>query len=147
MTFVRASFCLAVAFFAGCESASGPPVAISEVRVLAPMPGSTAGVAYLTVTNDGPDAVTIRNIRSPQFDRIEIHETAIDDQGVSRMRQLQSVVVDPGETLQFAEGGKHLMMMGAQPDTRAGSPVTLEIEHSLGLLIVTATLQNRVPSE
>jgi copper(I)-binding protein len=147
MTRTGALAILAVFFCWACGTESGPPVAVSEVRVLAPVPGSTAGVAYFAVSNNDKEKITINGVRSPQFERIEIHETGIDDQGVSRMRRLQGVDVAAGETVRFAEGGKHLMLIGARPDTRAGSPVSLEIEHSKGIVIVSATLQDRIPAE
>ncbi len=138
---------LAILSLAACGRDAGPPVEVSDVRALAPLPGSAAGVAYLTVTNNGPERITIRRVRSPQFERIEMHETVIDDAGVSSMKRLSGVDVDAGARIHFSEGGKHLMLLVARPDTRAGSLVSLEIEHSLGLLIVSATLQDRMPSE
>jgi len=138
---------LGVLALTACGPDQGPPVVVSEVRVLAPLPGSTAGVAYFIVTNNGSRAVSITGVRSPQFDRIEIHETYTDDADVSRMRPLQSVDIAPGENVRFVEGGKHLMLMGARPDTHAGSLVSLEIEMSDGLVIVSATLRDRMPAE
>lgn len=147
MTGRRMLTALAILSIAACGRDGGPPVEVSDIRALAPLPGSGTGVAYLTVTNNGSERITIQGMRSPQFDRIEMHETVIDDAGVSRMNRLSAVDVDAGATIRFSEGGKHLMLLGPHPDTRAGSPVSLEVEHSLGLLIVSATLQDRIPSE
>lgn len=135
-----------LSLLAGCGGESGPPVVISDVRIFAPLPGSAAGVAYLTVTNNGAETISIVNTSSPQFDRVEMHETVLED-GVSRMHRLESVVVPTGESVSFAAGGKHLMLMGAKQGANAGSPVTLEITHDGGLLIVSATMQTRLPGE
>ena len=137
---------VALLFVAACTRDSGPAVVVADVRVLAPVAGSMAGVAYLTITNNGNAPISITNIRSPQFERVEIHETTIDDQGISRMRQRARVEIAADDVISFESGGLHLMLIGARPDTRSGSPITLEVEHDGGLLIVSATMQNLLPS-
>ena len=114
--------------------------------MLAPLPGSAAGVAYMAVENRSDAAVTIHGARSPQFDRVEMHETLVED-GVMKMRPIRELVVDAGDTVIFEQGGKHFMLMGARPDVAVGTSVTLEITHDGGLLVVAATLQSRIPTE
>lgn len=130
-----------------CQRDPGPAIAITDVRIIAPMPGSSAGVAYMTIANNSDTTIVISGVRSPQFDRVEMHETSVDEQGVSRMKQLEQVEIHADESGEFRAGGKHLMLMDANPDTTAGSPVTLEIEYSGGLLLVSATLQSRLPAK
>ena len=108
-----------------CEHETAPPIVLSDLRILAPLPGSPAGVVYLTIWNNGSVPITINN-------------------GVSRMHKLDTVDVAASDAIRFTEGGKHLMLMNARPDARVGSAVTLEIEHTNGLLIASSTLQNRV---
>jgi copper(I)-binding protein len=129
-----------------CERESGPPIVISDVRILAPVPGSTTGVAYMTIANNSDQPITVLGAGSPQFERVEMHETKIED-GVSRMRPLSEVRI-PGRNIEkFEAGGKHMMLFGALPDTNPDSQVTLEIRHDGGLLLVAATMQNRFPAE
>ena len=52
-------------------------------------------------------------VTSPEFGKVELHETTVED-GVARMRPLDSLVVPPGETVVLERGGKHLMLMRAQ---------------------------------
>jgi copper(I)-binding protein len=131
---------------AACTEVVGPPVAITDVRILAPMPGSSAGVAYFRIENRSDATITINRIESPQFEDVQMHETTIED-GVSRMRPVQSVSVDPSSSLAFVPGGKHVMLMRPSINTGPGSLVELEIHSDSGLLIVNATMQNRLPSE
>lgn len=143
--FVAATFMAAI--LSACQQDAGPAVEIRDVRIIAPMPGSDAGVAYMTIANNGNTPIEISGVRSPQFERVEMHETKVDDQGISRMNRLARVAIPPGESAEFRAGGKHLMLMGARPDTAAGSPVTLEFDYNDGLLLVSATLQSRLPSD
>jgi len=145
MRFMPLLFSLLIVLGA-CEQEQGPPVVISDIRILAPMPGSTMGVAYLSIANQGEETITVNAVSSPQFDKVEMHETTITD-GVSKMRRLEQVQIQCGTTAVFEAGGKHLMLIGATPDTAPGSPVTLEINHNNGLLIVSATMQARLPAE
>jgi copper(I)-binding protein len=64
------------------------------------------------------------------------------------MQALPAVIIEPGSSLEFAAGGKHLMLMQPTADTAAGANITLEIHYdSGGLLIVSATMQKRTPTE
>ena len=138
---------LLLAGLGACQLDAESPVVISDVQILAPIPGSSAGVSYMTISNNGDASILISAFRSSQFDRIEMHETHIDAEGISRMNQLGHVEIPADGATEFIAGGKHLMLMGAKPDAKAGSPVTLEIEYNEGLLLVSATLQSRVPTE
>jgi copper(I)-binding protein len=138
---------LLLAGLGACQPHVEPPVVISDVRILAPIPGSSTGVAYMTISNHGNAPIRISGIRSPQFERIEMHETRIDAEGLSRMNQLGHVEIPADGTTEFIAGGKHLMLMGAKPDAKAESPVTLEIEYNEGLLVVSAPLQRRRSTE
>ena len=129
-----------------CAGESGPPIVISQVRIFAPIPGSTTGVAYMMITNSADQPVTISSASSPQFDSVAMHETTIVD-GVSRMRPLENVRLNAGDVVEFKSGGKHFMLSGPRRGTAPGLPVTIEIQHDNGLLIVSATMQTRMPAE
>ena len=129
-----------------CSADEGPAISVSGVRVLAPLPGSSIGVAYLTIDNNSGRPITINDVRSPQFASVEMHETTQED-GVSAMRMLQQIVVEDGGTVQLREGGLHLMLKDAMPGAGPGAPVSLEISHDQGLLIVSAVMQARLPAE
>jgi copper(I)-binding protein len=110
------------------------------------MPGSRAGVAYFTIENRGDTAITINRIHSPQYDDVQMHETIIED-GVSRMRPLNSFQVAPTSSVEFMPGGKHLMLMMPSTTLSTGSSVTLEIQYDTGLLIINSVLQDRIPAQ
>ena len=142
----RAGLLAAVACFglAACETDTGPPLELTGIRLLAPVPGTRVGVGYLTLTNHSAEPVEITGAASPQFDRIEIHESVIEDD-MATMRALDSLLVLPGESVVLQQGGKHLMLVGPGPDVAPGTLVTIEIRYGESLLIVSATLQDRIP--
>ncbi len=140
------SLLLSALLLGACAEEHGPAVSVTDVRILAPMPGSSAGVAYFKVENRGDAEITITAIDSPQFEDVQMHETTIED-GVSRMRQIESVHVGASSSTDFVPGGKHLMLMQPSTNVLPGSLVELEFHYDSGLLIVNATMQSRLPTQ
>jgi len=138
---------VASATASACAPDSGPPLAVSDVRLFAPLPGSHAAVGYLSLHNQSDAPLTIDNISSASFGKVQMHETIIRD-GVASMQSLPSVIIEPGSSVHFTAGGKHLMLMQPTADTPAGSDVMLEIQYdSGGMLLISATMQSRLPAE
>ena len=126
-----------------CSQPAGPPLTISNVVVLEPVPGMSIAAGYLVLENNSDQRITIEKITSPQFARIEMHETVIRDD-VARMVSLSSLVVERQSNIVFEPGGKHLMLFASSSDITPGLPVTIEFHHDLrGLLIVATTVSSR----
>jgi copper(I)-binding protein len=100
----------------------------------------------MTITNNSDRLITIGSVRSPQFDRVEMHETILED-GVSSMRSLSAVEVAPGAAVDFKPGGKHLMLMGTGPETGPGASVDIELAYDDGLMLVSATMLDRLQAD
>ncbi len=91
--------------------------------------------AYLTLTNAGDEALTITAVTSPQFDSVDLHESRVEN-GVARMRPLQSLVLAAGATERLEPGARHLMLHGRRDD--AGADVTLQFWSGETLLLAVA---------
>ena len=79
------------------------------VRAMPPFQPNTA--AYLTLINRGDDAVAIVGASADVAEKVELHTTRKVD-GLMRMEQLQALAVAPGERVELAPGGTHLMLLG-----------------------------------
>jgi hypothetical protein len=101
--------------------------------------------------------VTLRRVTSPEFARVEMHTTLIDD-GLARMMALDSLTIAERSGLTFAPGGPHLMLMEPVSALSVGDVVTLEFhfdydeeyaadeqgpQNGNGFLAVRAPLQSR----
>ena len=109
---------LVVVTLAAC-SAGGPPLTASDIDLRPPLPGTQMGAGYLTLTNNTGDPITITRVTSPQYSAVEMHESVVED-GIAKMRPLDSVTVPPHGSVRFEPGAKHLMLMkpsGAQDGT------------------------------
>ncbi|KSV75971.1 hypothetical protein N185_16115 [Sinorhizobium sp. GW3] len=75
-----------------------------------PMVAPVAG-GYVTITNRGKTPDTFLGGSSPVASKVEIHRSTIQN-GVASMRPLSAgVTINPGETVEFAPGGTHLMFI------------------------------------
>ena len=61
-----------------------------------------------------------------EFEDVSLHLTEKVD-GMSSMREIDSHVLQPGETLQMEPGGYHLMLMGPLTNMAPGIIVNLDV--------------------
>ncbi len=92
--------------------------------------GGTAGVAYLTLTAHGQGDRLI-GASTPVADMAELHQSS-EDRGVTRMRPVDGLALDPGKPIILAPGGVHLMLMGLKQPLKQGTSflLTLTFEHA-----------------
>jgi copper(I)-binding protein len=115
---------IALALLAAC-GAPQPPLVATDVDITKPMPGRQMSAGYFVLTNNTDEAIVIDAVTSPQFGAVEIHETTLED-GISRMRRIEELVVPAHGSVTLERGGKHLMLMRAQG---ASETITLQLLH------------------
>ena len=106
---LKASACIVMAMLVAC-GAPQPPLVASDVEITRPMPGRNMSAGFLVLTNNTDTDNRITAATSPQFGAVEIHETTIEE-GVSRMRELEVLLVPAAGSVTLERGGKHLMLM------------------------------------
>lgn len=134
-----------------CGTEEPSSLSVSEVTAYAPLPSQPAGVAYLSLQNSMPTAVTLRRVSSPEFANVEMHTTLMDT-GMARMTQLDLLTVAGRSVVIFAPGGPHLMLIKPVEGLELGDEVTLEFHYEYegdvnstgpGLLTVRTPLLSR----
>ncbi len=103
-------------------------IADAWIKNLPPSVPMRAG--YMTIHNPGETAVTIQSIRSDAFASIEIHRSVMQD-GMMRMDPVAALSIAPGESVQLAPGGYHLMMQPLQA-TRPGQEIEIVLQFDDG---------------
>lgn len=102
----------------------------SPLRIEAPwmraLPGSVPAGGYFILHNDGKTQVTLTGAQSSACGMLMLHLSE-NQGGMSSMRHVDSIDVAPGGTLEFKQGGYHLMCMQPGPAIKPGAsvPVTL----------------------
>ena len=102
-------------------------------------PAGRTGAVFLTIEDHGaPDRLIA--VQSPAAQAASVHETSMDG-GVMKMRSVAAVALAPGQTVTFAPGGLHIMLMQLNRDLAEGDkvPVTLTFERA-GKIVVDATV-------
>ncbi|GAB2892856.1 copper chaperone PCu(A)C [Microbulbifer echini] len=102
-------------------------------------PGAPMSAAYLSLHNTGEQLLQLTAVELPGIDggSVNLHTTGLED-GISRMRPLDKLVIAPGEQLQMTPGGVHLMIHGVR--LHAGVSLPLRLLFSDG-----TSLQVQVP--
>lgn len=111
------------------------PLVATNIIVSRPLPGTTMSAGYLTLTNNTTQAIKITRISSPEFESVEMHESVLED-GMARMYALGDLMILPGRTVEFARGGKHLMLMRPLDDIAS---VTLEFYAGKAMILSVNT--------
>jgi periplasmic copper chaperone A len=92
--------------------------------------GADSGAAYMTVMNTGAKPERLNCVSSEAADKCQIHQMSMDN-GVMKMREMEGgVEIKPGETVTFAPGGYHVMLVGLKAPLVQGKSVaaTLKID-------------------
>ena len=99
------------------------------IRAMPPGMKMTAGFGRLH--NAGSEAIELTTFTSLQFGDVSLHRTELVD-GVSRMREVPSLIIAPGESVALEPGGYHLMLMMPAGPLEQGQAVTIQMNTSAG---------------
>lgn len=93
----------------GCSRPGG--IAIEDAYVRDPTPPRNVAAGYFTGQNRGTTMGRLVAAHTTAAERVEIH-THEHDGDMMRMRRLDALDLPPGETVELAPGGLHLMLFG-----------------------------------
>ena len=117
--------CLATA----CAAAEQPGQTAPRIEITQPWARATPGTShigavYLTIRSAAADRLVAAS--TPVAARAELHESAMAGM-VMKMRPLAAVAIPAGQSVAFAPGGMHIMLVGLKAPLRAGQsfPLTL----------------------
>lgn len=116
----------------GCQQKKQLQVTGGWVRLSAVRENPAA--AYFTL-HGGPKNETLISVTSPVVIRAEMHESMNHD-GMMSMAPLKTVPVPAGSTVDFAPGGKHVMLWYVNPGVKPGWTMDLRYTFADGTIIV-----------
>jgi copper(I)-binding protein len=136
--------CAAVGTFAAAaaaQSAAAPTVSGAWAR--ATPPGVDTGAVYLTIVN-GAARDTLVAAHSDAARLVELHGST-QTNGVLEMRKIERRELVPGETLQLAPLGAHLMLIGLAAPLAPGRNivVTLVFEQAGSIEVTVPVIDAR----
>ncbi|HXV41383.1 MAG TPA: copper chaperone PCu(A)C [Steroidobacteraceae bacterium] len=89
-------------------------------------PGATMGVVYFKLHNGSQKSDRLLKLTTPVAASASVHRTEIVED-MARMREVSVLHVAPGEKLEFAPGGLHVMLMGLKRPLKEGQVFELEL--------------------
>jgi copper(I)-binding protein len=92
----------------GAAHAEGK-LGVYDAWIRAAPPDSRLLAGYATLKNTGDAPIKVLTVQTDAFRQSSIHETVVD-RGVSRMRELPRLDLDPGASIEMKPGGRHLML-------------------------------------
>jgi copper(I)-binding protein len=136
---MRIFFLIPLLLLAACSQEALPPLVASDIEILEPMPGTNMSAGYMALTNNSDSSIRLTSASSPNFASVELHETSIED-GISRMRPVDELVIEPGQTISLQRGGMH-MMLRAPTDNVESVTLMLHSDDTILLSITTTILK------
>lgn len=122
------------------DTATGLTVADAWIKA---SPRNMTG-AFAKITNTTDETITIAGATSTASKRVELHTTEIDPiTGTSAMKLKDGgFTIDPGQTLELAPGGNHIMLMDMSCALVAGTTAVITIETSAGEIELDAPVRD-----
>ena len=101
--------------------------------------------AYLVIRNPGEQDDALVAVDAAMADTVEIHSVTMDD-GVMRMRPVDSVAIPAGGEAVLEPGGYHIMLIGIRDALAEGDSVPLTLRFRSGATVdVTAPVRRSPP--
>ncbi len=94
-------------------------LAVSDGYIKMPPAGAVMAAGFVSIKNGTRENMIMMGAEVDGFGLVEIHETTMED-GIMRMRPRPGLQVSAGESVAFAPGGLHLMLMQRQKDLHPG---------------------------
>ncbi|HCG78460.1 MAG TPA: copper chaperone PCu(A)C [Oceanospirillales bacterium] len=129
MKFCLKRVCGSVLLTVASFSATAESVLVHDPYVREPVPGRSMSAAFMTLTNTSDQAQRLVSVSAPWASSIEIH-THLHENGVMKMRQIESLEVPAGESVTLEPGGLHLMLFGLKTPLKSELPMTFCFDNS-----------------
>lgn len=96
--------------------------------LFAPRRPGDLGVVYGSLENTTTTPIVLTGARSPDYADVSLHET-VQSGAIAGMRPVASLTIAPGERLELAPGGHHVMLHGR---LRPPGPLVLHLDRADG---------------
>lgn len=118
------SLCLSL-LLSALPAVASDAVNISQAWARASAPGQTVGAAYMHLQSSRD--MTLIKVESPAADSVEIHSMTMNN-GVMKMRMLESLPLKAGKLEKLEPGGFHLMLFDLKKPLKVGEKIDLTLQ-------------------
>jgi copper(I)-binding protein len=142
---VRSRYAGAILGVALCAAQVAATERITVENAWVPLVPATIKVhaAYMTIVNPGTEDQFIVGVESPDYARVELHASSVEN-GIVRMRHLDQIAVPAGKPATLEPGGMHLMLIGPKRTFAVGDNVRIVFRLQSGQPVeVSAVVRRR----
>ncbi len=109
-------------------------------------PVAKTGAVYMSVRNNGSEGDSLIGIATAAAESAEIHATK-EEGGLTVMRHVGTVPIEPGGSVRLAPGGMHVMLVGLKAPLATGKsfPVVLTFAKA-GAVEIWVEVSGREPT-
>lgn len=93
-------------------------------------PTAKTAAIYMVLMNHGTETDVLQSVSTSAADKATAHQTT-EENGVMKMREVEGLEVKPHETVTFAPGGYHVMLVGLKAPLKAGDSFSLVLSFKL----------------
>ena len=111
---------------------------ISKQLIRATPPHAKNSAAFFTMTNNADKSINLIAVSSDIAEKVQIH-TNINEDGMMKMRQVESIMIDANSSTSLQPGGYHVMFLGLKNDLTEGQSVELTLYFDNGEQIKVST--------
>jgi hypothetical protein len=132
---------LCVGIKSQAQTSAANPIIIEQPWARATPGGARTGAAYMTLIDNGTSGDRLLGATTPLADKVQFHKET-EDNGVSRMREVTTVNLEPGAKIIFKPGEMHMMIVGLKQPLAEGKTfqLTLQFEKA-GNIDVTVPIE------
>jgi copper(I)-binding protein len=125
---------------AHAQTATSSTITVEQPWARATPKGASTGAAYMTLINNSTTADRLLGATTSMAEAVQFHKET-QDNGVSRMRQVPAVDLEPGAKIIFKPGEMHMMIVRLKQPLTEGQtlPLTLQFEKA-GAIEVTVPI-------
>jgi copper(I)-binding protein len=115
---------LAALLLASCSQTGDPAIAVEDAWARATLPAQASSAVYFTIRNTG-GADRLLSVSSTAA-TASLHSASMDN-GVMRMRPLESLDIPANSTVELKPGGAHVMLTDVAQPLTDGMTVPLDL--------------------
>lgn len=123
--------------------AAAQELQVTQAIVPLSPPGVMAHAAFMQITNTGTKPRSLIGVRSADYAMAHIHQSQ-EQNGIATMSALDAVQIAPGQTVSFAHGGLHVMLMHPKTRQHEGDTVQFTLDFANGEQVPVLATVTRV---
>lgn len=102
-------------------------IKITDAWIREVPPGVKMAALYMKIENNGSKGDKLLFLDSSICRIAEIHNTAVNKDGIAKMERLESLEIPARNTVNFAPGDLHIMLIDLRADIKNGDEIDIDL--------------------